>query len=78
MADLRGALLAAAEEAEKLQKDLDLERTRISILEEHVEYLETENNTLKTKLRDVRDTLKTKLRNVGDLMRQAANIFEEN
>ena len=67
MADLRGALLAAAEEAEKLQKDLDLERTRISILEEHVAYLETENNNLKTKLR-----------NVGDLMRQAANIFEEN
>lgn len=67
MADLRGALLAAAEEAEKLQKDLDLGRTRISILEEHVEYLENENNILKTKLR-----------NVGDLMRQAANIFEEN
>jgi septal ring factor EnvC (AmiA/AmiB activator) len=67
MADLRSALLAAADEAEKLQKDLDLQRTKISILEAHVEYLETENNTLKTKLR-----------NVGDLMRQAANIFEEN
>jgi septal ring factor EnvC (AmiA/AmiB activator) len=67
MADLRGALLAAADEAEKLQKDLDLQRTKISILEAHVEYLETENNTLRTKLR-----------NVGDLMRQAANIFEEN
>jgi phage shock protein A len=67
MADLRGALLAAAEEAEKLQKDLDLERTRILILDEHVAYLENENNTLKTKLR-----------NVGDLMRQVANIFEEN
>jgi septal ring factor EnvC (AmiA/AmiB activator) len=67
MADLRSALLVAADEAEKLQKDLDLQRTKISILEAHVEYLETENNTLKTKLR-----------NVGDLMRQAANIFEEN
>lgn len=67
MADLRGALSAAAEEAENLQKDLDLARTRISILEEHIEYLENKNNTLNTKLR-----------NVGDLMRQAANIFEEN
>lgn len=65
MADLRGALLAAAEEAEKLQKDLELERTRILILDEHVAYLEKENNALKTKFRQA-----------GELMRHLAILFD--
>lgn len=67
MIDLRGALLAAAEEAGKMQDELDNQQTRIDMLTSHVDYLEHENTTLKEKLK-----------NVGDLMRQVASIFNEN
>ena len=66
MADLKGALLAAAEEADRLQKDLDLQCTRIAILENRANYLENENNTLKTKFRKA-----------SELMRQLAVLFDK-
>lgn len=54
MADLKGALLAAAEEADKMQQE-------IAQLVSHVEYLDDENNKLKTKLKDAVSCLKTAL-----------------
>ena len=47
MADLRGALLAAAEEADKMQKELN---NRLDNLESHVQYIEGENERLKKKI----------------------------
>lgn len=67
MIELRNALLAAAEEAGKMQDELNTQQMRIDELTSHVAYLEHENNSLKEKLK-----------NVGNLMRQAANIFNEN
>jgi predicted nuclease with TOPRIM domain len=67
MIELRNALLAAAEEAGKMQDELNTQQMRIDELTSHVAYLEHENNNLKEKLK-----------NVGNLMRQAANIFNEN
>lgn len=50
MADLRGALLAAADEADKMQKE-------IVQLISHVDVLECENNKLRTKLKNAADCL---------------------
>jgi chaperonin cofactor prefoldin len=48
MADLRGALLAAAEEADKLQKEIN---TRLEDLESYVKYVEGENDRLNNKIK---------------------------
>ena len=80
MADLRGALLAAAEEAEHMQKEAEEAQKRIEYLEDrmveqqnkidnlesHIDYIECENNKLRTKLK-----------NAADVMRSAMNIFLE-
>lgn len=80
MADLRGALLAAADEAERIQKEAEESKKRIEYLEvrmveqqnkidnleSHIDYVECENNKLKTKLK-----------NAADIMRSAMNIFLE-
>ena len=63
MADLRGALLAAAEEAEKMQIDF---QTQIANLISHIDYIECENNKLRTKIN-----------RSADLVRQLANILSE-
>lgn len=47
MADLRGALLAAAQEAEKMQEEF---QTEIDTLHSHIQYVESENAKLKNKL----------------------------
>ena len=46
MADLRGALMAAAQEAEKMQEEF---QTEIERLHSHISYVEAENNKLKNK-----------------------------
>jgi uncharacterized coiled-coil protein SlyX len=80
MADLRGALLAAAEEAEKMQKEAEEYQKRIDYLEvrtveqqntinnleSHIDYIECENNKLRTKLK-----------NVADYMRSIGSILSE-
>lgn len=48
MADLRGALLAAAEEADKMQKEIN---NRLDNLESYVQYVEGENTRLKDKIK---------------------------
>ena len=48
MADLRGALLAAAEEAEKMQEE---NKNRFSSLEQYIRYVEGENIRLNTKIK---------------------------
>ena len=50
MADLRSALLAAAEEADKLQQE-------ITDLRSHTEYLEGENLELKIKLKNAAEQM---------------------
>ena len=45
--DLRGALLAAAEEAGKMQKDFE---DKIYGLTQHINYVDSENERLKNKL----------------------------
>ena len=47
MADLRGALMAAAQEAAKMQEEF---QTEIDTLHSHIQYVEGENNKLKNKL----------------------------
>ena len=47
MADLRGALLAAAQEAEKMQEEF---QTEIDTLHSRIQYVECENIKLKNKL----------------------------
>jgi uncharacterized membrane protein len=47
MADLRGALMAAAQEAEKMQEEF---QTEIDTLRSHIQYVESENTKLKNKL----------------------------
>jgi hypothetical protein len=47
MADLRGALMAAAQEAEKMQEEF---QTEIDTLHSHIQYVESENAKLKNKL----------------------------
>ncbi len=80
MADLRGALLAAAEEAEHMQQEAEEAQKRIDCLEaltveqqnkinnleSHISYVECENNKLRTKLK-----------NVADFMKSAVNILSE-
>ena len=61
--DLRGALLAAAEEAEKMQKEIN---DRLDNLESYVRYVEGEN-----------ERLKKKIKNAADVARQFANILSE-
>ena len=61
--DLRGALLAAAEEAEKMQKEIN---DRLDNLESNVRYVEGEN-----------ERLKKKIKNAADVARQFANILSE-
>jgi uncharacterized coiled-coil protein SlyX len=62
MSDLRGALLAAAEEAEKMQKETETrirylediitdQQNKIDNLDSQIVYVETENHKLKTKLK---------------------------
>jgi uncharacterized coiled-coil protein SlyX len=80
MVDLRGALLAAAEEAEKMQKEAENYQKRVDYLEvrmveqqntinnleSHVDYIECENNKLRTKLK-----------NIADYMRSIGSILSE-
>ena len=47
MADLKGALMAAAQEAEKMQEEF---QTEIDTLHSHIQYVECENIKLKNKL----------------------------
>ena len=61
--DLRGALIAAAEEAGKLQAEF--EQTRDDLIN-HINYVEGEN-----------DRLKKKLSKAADLMKQFAAILLE-
>ncbi len=73
MVDLRGALLAAAEEAEKMQQESEERQKRIEYLEvriveqssridnleSQVQFIESENNKLRKKLKSVADTMRT-------------------
>lgn len=61
--DLRGALLAAAEEADKMQKEY---QDRFNNLEHYVNYIEGENTRLKEKLNKA-----------ADLMKQFAEILSD-
>jgi hypothetical protein len=61
--DLRGALLAAAEEAGKMQTEF--EQTRDDLIN-HINYVEGEN-----------DMLKKKLNKAADLMKQFAEILAD-
>ena len=63
MADLRGAFLAAAEEADKMQKELN---NRLDNLESYTQYIEGENERLKKKLKDA-----------AGFIRQFADILSE-
>ncbi len=63
MADLSGALRAAAEEAEKQQKE---NNDRFNNLEQWVGHLENEN-----------DHLKRKLRTAAEIVRHLADLFSE-
>lgn len=63
MADLKGALLAAAEEAEKMQKDF---QKQIDDLISHIDYIEDENNKLRQKVT-----------RTAELVRQIADILSE-
>ena len=63
MADLRGALLAAAEEAGKMQEEFV--QTRDNLIN-HINYVEGEN-----------DRLKKKLSNAAELMKQFAEILSD-
>ncbi len=64
MADLYGALLAAAEEAKKSQKEL--EQTRADLDDAHIRATELEIKNHK---------LEEKFKRAGELMAQLANIF---
>ena len=61
--DLRGALLAAAEEAGKMQAEF--EQTRDALIN-HINYVEGEN-----------DRLKKKLSKAAELMKQFAEILSD-
>jgi hypothetical protein len=61
--DLRGALLAAAEEAGKMQKDFE---DKIDGLTQHINYVDNEN-----------ERLKKKLNKAADLMKQFAEILSD-
>ena len=61
--DLRGALLAAAEEADKMQKEY---QDRFNNLEHYVNYIEGENTRLKEKLNKA-----------AGLMKQFAEILSD-
>ena len=61
--DLRGALLAAAEEAGKMQAEF--EQTKDDLIR-HINYVEGEN-----------DRLKKKLNQAADLMKQFAEILSD-
>ena len=61
--DLRGALLAAAEEAGKMQEEF--EQTRDNLIN-HINYVEGEN-----------DRLKKKLSKAAELMKQFAEILSD-
>lgn len=63
MADLRGALLAAAEEADKMQKE---NQNRFDNLEHYVNYIEGEN-----------DRLKKKIQKAAEFAKQFADILLE-
>lgn len=63
MADLRGALLAAAEEADKIQQEIN---NRLGNLESYVQYIEGEN-----------DRLKKKLQKAAEFAKQFADILLE-
>lgn len=63
MADLRGALLAAAEEADKMQKE---NQERFNNLEQYTGYLEGEN-----------DRLKKKIQKAAEFAKQFADILLE-
>jgi peptidoglycan hydrolase CwlO-like protein len=81
MPDLKGALLAAAEEASKMQDELDSHSVQLQHLMEvvneqdatiknlnsHIDFVEHENTELKNKLRKA-----------SNLLRQFADIFDEN
>jgi hypothetical protein len=62
--DLQGALLAAAEEAGKMQAEF---RQRTDDLINHINYVEGENTRLKEKLNKA-----------ADLMKQFAEILSDN
>lgn len=57
MADLYGALMAAANEAKKIQDDLEETKVNVKDLRVQIYDLHTENDKLKKKLRDSGDIL---------------------
>ena len=59
--DLKGALLAAAEEADKMQKDFE---DKIYGLTQHINYVDSENERLKNKL----NKAATVIRQFADLL----------
>jgi uncharacterized coiled-coil protein SlyX len=73
MSDLKGALLAAADEAEKMQLAIDESKKRIDYLEvrmveqqskidnleAYIEHVECENNKLRTKLKNAADYIRS-------------------
>ena len=61
--DLKGALLAAAEEAGKMQEEF--ERTRNDLVN-HINYVEGENDRLKKKLKNVADALQLVVSSLSD------------
>ena len=66
MADLKNALLTAAEEAAKMQDELTEQQSKIGSLTEHVNYLEVENTSMKAKFK-----------NASRVLKQLAKAFEE-
>lgn len=61
--DLRGAFLAVAEEADKMQKDFE---DKIYGLTQHINYVDSEN-----------ERLKNKLNKAADVIRQFADLLAE-
>jgi uncharacterized coiled-coil protein SlyX len=80
MADLKGALMAAAEEAEKMQQEAEEKQARIEHLEELTAKQQNKIYDLEshiTCIEDEVDTLRRKLKNAADCMRSAASILLE-
>lgn len=80
MPDLKGALLAAAEEAEKMQKEAEEKQARIEYLEKRTVNQQNKIYELEshiTCIEDEVDTLRRKLKNAADCMRSAASILLE-
>jgi len=78
MADLRGALLAAAEEADKMQdqidaNEVDLRNTQAEL--ENTRQLLLDTRCIVEELYNKNETLKRQLKNTGELMHNMAEIL---